>query len=137
VRRVLVDANVFVSFFIDRNTAQHAAARALIQSAEDGEIVAVVPQSVVFEVAYVVQSQYDITGERLATVVRGVTSFPGTQLVDECRWKHLLEIWPAQLSGLGDAVIVSVATNTRCDAVATFDRKLANKLESFGLEPYF
>lgn len=137
MRRVLVDANVFVSFFIDRNGAQHAAARALIQAAEDGEIVAVVPQSVVFEVAYVLQSQYDVTGERLATVVRGVTSFPGTQVVDECPWKRLLEIWPAPLPGLGDAVIVAVATNTRCDAVATFDRKLSNKLESFGLEPYW
>ena len=137
MRRVLVDANVFVSFFIDRNAAQHAAARAVIQSAEDGQIVAVVPQSVVFEVAYVVQSQYDVTGDRLATVVRAVTTFPGTQLVDECPWKHLLEIWPAELSGLGDSVLVAVATNTRCDSIATFDRKLANKLKSFGIEPYF
>jgi predicted nucleic acid-binding protein len=56
VRRVAVDANVFVSFFIDRHTGQHAAARALIQQAEDGEIVGVVPQSVVFEVAYVLQT---------------------------------------------------------------------------------
>jgi predicted nucleic acid-binding protein len=136
MRRVLIDANVFVSFFIDRNAAQHAAARAVIQSAEDGDIVAVVSQSVVFEVAYVVQSQYGATGERLATVVRAVTSFPGTQLVDECPWKRLLEIWPADLSGLGDAILVAVAMNTRCDAVATFDRKLANKLESFGLAPY-
>jgi predicted nucleic acid-binding protein len=38
VQRVAVDANVFVSFFIDRNAAQHAAARALMQSAEDGEL---------------------------------------------------------------------------------------------------
>jgi len=137
VRRVLVDANVFVSFFIDRNAAQHAAARALIRSAEDGEIVAVVPQSVVFEVAYVLQSQYTVSGEHLATVVRGVTSFPGTELVDACPWKHLLEIWPAQLAGLGDAVIVVVATNTRCNDVATLDRKLAKKLERFGLQPYW
>src|SRR5689334_7211337 len=86
MRRVVVDANVFVSFFIDRNAAQHAAARAVIQAAEDGEIVAVVPQAVVFEVAYVVQSQYNVTGDRLAIVIKAVTSFPGTQLVDECSW---------------------------------------------------
>ena len=29
------------------------------------------------------------------------------------------------------------ATANRCDAVATFDRKLANRLESFGLAAYF
>jgi predicted nucleic acid-binding protein len=44
MRRVAVDANVFVSFFVDRNAAQHAAARALIRSAEDGEIIALVPR---------------------------------------------------------------------------------------------
>jgi predicted nucleic acid-binding protein len=137
VRRIAVDANVFVSFFIDRNAAQHAAARALIQRAEDGGIAAVVPQAVVFEVAYVVQSQYAVTGDRLATVIKGLTSFPGTQVADECRWKSVLEIWPDALSGLGDSVIVAVAMATRCDAIATFDRKFANKLQTFGFESYF
>jgi predicted nucleic acid-binding protein len=137
VRRIAVDANVFVSFFIDRNAAQHAAARALIQSAEESEIAAIVPQAVVFEVAYVVQSQYAVTGDRLATVIKGVTSFPGTQLVDECHWKRVLDIWPDTLPGLGDSVIVAVAMATRCDAVATFDRKLANKLPTFGLGSYW
>jgi predicted nucleic acid-binding protein len=137
VRRIAVDANVFVSFFIDRNAAQHTAARALMQSAEDGEIVAVVPQSAAFEVAYVVQSQYGATGDRLATVIRALTTFPGAQLVDECPWKRVLDIWPDPVTGLADAVIVAVAMATRCDAVATFDRKLANKLQTFGLAAYF
>lgn len=128
MRRIAVDANVFVSFFIARNAVQHSAARALIQRAEDGEIAAVVPQAVVFEVAYVVQSQYAVTGHRLATVIKGLTSFPGTQTVDECQWKSVLEIWPDPLSGLGDSVIVAVAMKEHCDAVATFDRRFANKL---------
>lgn len=136
MRRVVVDANVFVSFFIERHEAQRAAARDVLQSAEDGEIAAVVPQSVVFEVAYVLQSQYAVTGDRLATVVRAVTSFPGLQLVDECPWNRVLEIWPAPLASLADAAIVAVAMAGRYDAVATFDRKLANRLESFGLAPY-
>ncbi len=66
-----------------------------------------------------------------------MTTFPGVEVVDECPWKRLLEIWPDPLAGLGDSVIVAVAMNTRCDAVATFDRKLANKLETFGLESYY
>jgi predicted nucleic acid-binding protein len=137
VRSVVVDANLFVSFFIERHEAQRAAARELLQSAEDGEIAAVIPQSVVFEVAYVLQSQYAVTGDRLATIVRAVTSFPGVQLVDECQWKRVLELWPVPLASLADAAIVAVATANRYDAVATFDRKLANRLESFGLAAYW
>jgi predicted nucleic acid-binding protein len=49
----------------------------------------------------------------------------------------VLELWPKPFSGLTDAAIVALATTNRYDAVATFDRKLANKLASFGLEPYF
>lgn len=137
MRRIAVDANVFVSFFIDRHAGQHAAARSLIQQAEDGGIVAVVPQSVVFEVAYVLQSQYNASPDRIAIVVRALTTFPGVQLIDECPWKRVLDIWPDPIAGLGDSVIVAVATTERCDAVATFDRKLGNKLETFDLAAYF
>ncbi|HKO55455.1 MAG TPA: PIN domain-containing protein [Thermoanaerobaculia bacterium] len=137
MRRVVVDANVFVSFFIERHEAQRAAAGALLQRAEDGEIAAMVPQSVVFEIAYVLQSHYGITGERVAAVVRAVTSFPGVHLVDECSWTRVLEVWPDPLPVLADAAIVAVATTNRYDAVATFDRKLANRLGSFGLAAYW
>ena len=62
MRSVVVDANVFVSFFVERNAAQHSAARALLSAAEDGEIAGIIPQSVIFEIAYVLQSQYGLTG---------------------------------------------------------------------------
>jgi len=134
---VVVDANVFVSFFVERNKSKHDAALRLLAAAEDGTIAGVIPQSVVFEIAYVLSSQYGVTAGKLATVIRAVTSFPGMRIIDECPWKRILEIWPDPVSGLADAAIVVLATANRHDAVATFDRKLANKLSSFGLEPYF
>lgn len=137
MRSVVVDANVFVSFFVERNEAQRSAARALLAAADEGEIAGIIPQSVVFEVAYVLQSQYGLTGQSLATVVRAITSFPGMQIVDDCPWKRVLDIWPDPLPGLADAAIVAVATANRYDAVATFDRKLENRLESFDLDAYF
>ena len=137
MRSVVVDANVLVTFFIDRHEAQRAAARELLQSAEDGEIAAVVPQSVVFEVAYVLQSQYGVTGAKLATVVDAVTAFPGVNVVDECPWKRVLAIWPDPVAGLTDAAILTVATAGRSEAVATFDRKLARRLKDFGLSAYW
>jgi rRNA-processing protein FCF1 len=51
-------------------------------------------------------------------------------------WKRLLEIWPDPLPGLADAAIVAVATANRFNAVATFDRKLSNRLQTFGLAAY-
>ena len=105
--------------------------------AANGEIAGINPQSVVFEIAYVLQSQYGLTGQRLTTAVRAVVTFPGMRIVDDCSWKRVLEIWPDTLPGLADAAIVAVATANRYDAVATFDRKLANRLETFGLAAYW
>jgi len=95
------------------------------------------PQFVVFEVTYVLQSLYNVSGDRLASMVRDLVSFPGVQIVDDCPWKRVLEVWPDPLGGLADAAIVAVATTNRYEAVATFDRKLANRLKSFGFAAYW
>ncbi len=137
MRTVVVAANVIVSFFVDRHPKQRDAADALLHEADEGEIAAIISQFVVFEVAYVLQSQYGYTGDRLAALLRDLIAFPGVQLIDDCPWKRVLEIWPDPLAGLADAAIVSVAMANRCEAIATFDRKLANKLEGFALESYW
>ena len=137
MRSVVADANVFVSFFVERNKAQQEAALALLSAAEEGEIAGVIPQSVIFEIVYVLQSQYGLTSRQASAVVDAVTKFPGMQIVDDCPWKRVLELWPDPLAGLTDAAIIALAVTNRYEAVATFDRKLANKLEGFGLESYF
>jgi predicted nucleic acid-binding protein len=137
VERVAVDANVFVSYLTGRHEKQYDAARALMQKAEDGVLAAVLPQFVVFEVTYVLQSLYAVSGDRLASMIGDLVSFPGVQIVDDCPWRRVLEVWPDPLSGLADAALVAVARTNRYDAVATFDRKLVNRLASFGLSKYW
>lgn len=137
MQRIVLDANVLVSYLTGRHEKQYDAARVLLQEAEDGNLVAILPQFVVFEVTYVLQSLYGVSGDRLAETVRALVSFPGVQIVDDCPWKRVLDVWPDPFSSLADSAIVAVATTNRYDAVATFDRKLANKLEAFGLAAYF
>jgi len=137
VQRVIADANVFVSYLTGRHEKQYEAARALLQEAEDGNLVAIVPQFVVFEVTYVLQSGYAVTGERLATMIRDLFAFPGVETIDDCPWKRVFEIWQNPLADLADAAIVAVAVAKRYDAVATFDQKLAKRLADFGVAAYW
>jgi len=137
VRSVAIDANVIVSFFVERNETQRVAARALLTKAEEGEIIAIVPQFVIFEVTYVLQSQYGLTGERLATVIRDIIAFPGVHLIDDCPWKRVMDVWPNPIPSLADAALAVVAMTNRYDAVATFDRKLAKRLKDFGVAAYW
>jgi predicted nucleic acid-binding protein len=137
VRSVVIDANVLVSFFIQRDEVQRAAAKALLLEAEDGQIEAIVPQFVVFETSYVFQSLYGATGERLATLIRDIITFPGVRVTDDCHWKRVLEVWPDPLPSLADAAILALAAANRYDAVATFDKKLAKRLKEAGIRSYW
>ena len=123
--------------FVDRNAKQRDAADELLQRAAAGAIAAIVPQFVVFETAYVLQSQYGIAGERLASMIRDVVTTPGVQTIDTCPWRRVFELWPNPLPGLADASIVAATTTHRYDAIATFDQKLAKRVKDLGVAPYW
>lgn len=118
-------------------TAGSDAAEELLELAEAGDIAAIVPQFVVFETAYVLQSQYGVTGEDLTAIVRDIVTAPGVQTIDTCRWRRVFELWPSPLAGLADAAIVAVAATHRNDAIATFDQKLAKRAKDLGLASYW
>lgn len=137
MRQVLIDANVFVSFLVERNEEQRAAAKALIDAAGDGEIEAFVTQFAVFEVTYVLQSYYGMPTPRVAALTRDLIALPGVTPVDDCPWKKVFDLWPEQLTGLADAASVAVAIANRYDAIATFDQKMIKRMQSAGVESYW
>jgi predicted nucleic acid-binding protein len=137
MRQVLVDANVFISFLVERNEPQRAAAKALIDSAGEGEIEAFVAQFAVFEVTYVLQSFYGMPVPRVATVVRDMVALPGVRVIDDCPWRKVFEYWPERLPGMADAATVAIANANRYDAVATFDQKMVKRMKSLGVASYW
>lgn len=137
MRHVLVDANVFVSFLIERNQKQRASAKALIDSAGDGEIVATLTQFAIFEVTYVLQSFYGMPGPDVAELVRDMIALPGVAVINDCPWRQIFEYWPERLPGLADAATVALAVAGRYDAIATFDQKMVRRMRGLGVESYW
>jgi len=136
-RQIVVDANVFVSFLVDRNEKQRSMAKALLERAADGEIVAVVTQFAVFEVSYVLQSFYGSPATEVATLLREMIALPGVNVIDDCPWKKVFDYWPERLSGMADAATVAVAIANGYDAVATFDQRMLKRMQSLGVESYW
>ena len=137
MQRVVVDANVFLSVLVHRNQKQGEAAKALLLKAEEGEVAVILPQFVVFEVVYVLQSTYRIPGAELAPMIRDLIALPGVLAIDACPWKRVMEYWPTPLPSLADAAIVAVAAASRYDAIATFDQKLAKRAKDVGVASYW
>jgi predicted nucleic acid-binding protein len=137
VQRVVIDANVLLSTLVHRNDRQRDAAKALLLKAEDGELEVILPQFVVFEIVYVLQSTYRVPASDLAPMLRDLIALPGVLVIDECPWKRVLEYWPAPLPSLADAAIVAVAATKRYDAIATFDQKLDKRAKDLGVATYW
>jgi predicted nucleic acid-binding protein len=137
VQRVVVDANVFLSTLVHRNDKQREAAKTLLLKAEDGELEVILPQFVVFEIVYVLQSTYRVPGFELAPMLRDLIALPGVLVIDECPWKRVLEYWPAPLPSLADAALIAVAASKRYDAIATFDQKLGKRSKDLGVATYW
>jgi predicted nucleic acid-binding protein len=137
VRQVLVDANVFLSFLVERNEEQRASAKALLDSAGDGEVAAAVTQFSIFEVGYVLQTFYGMPVPTVAPLVRDMIALPGLTAIDDCPWKRVFEYWPEPVPGLADAAMVAVAVAHRYDAIATFDQKMIKRMRSLGVESYW
>ena len=137
MQRVVVDANVFLSTLVHRNDEQRAAAKALLLKAEDGELQVILPQFVIFEIVYVLQSTYRIRASELAPMLRDLIALPGVLVIDECPWKRVLDYWPNPLPSLADASMVAVAASNRYDAIATFDQKLSKRSKGLGVPTYW
>jgi predicted nucleic acid-binding protein len=133
----VVDANVLVSFFVERNEKQRVAGKELLLSAEEGDIVAVVPQFALFEIAYVLDSFYKVPLPRIAAAIRATLTYPGVIVTDDCSWLRVLDHWPEPLTSITDAAIVAVALANKYDSVATFDQKLIRRMNALGVEYYF
>jgi predicted nucleic acid-binding protein len=137
LRHIVVDANVLVSFFVERNEKQRTSGKALLLSAEEGEIIAVVPQFVLFEIAYVLDSFYKTPSQQIAAAIRATLTYPGVIVTDDCSWIRILDHWPDPLSSITDAAIVGVAIAENYDSVATFDQKLIRQMKALGVHSYF
>jgi predicted nucleic acid-binding protein len=137
VTRILVDTNVLVSFLTDRDMRQQALAAALFEQAADGAVELVLHQVAIMELAYVLRNRYGVDAAAAAQVLRELLALPGAVTVDALPWSALLELWPAKVAGLADAVLGAVCRAERCDAVATFDADLQRDLKRLGLGSFW
>ena len=137
MKRILVDANVLVSFLTNRNEDQRKRASALFKGAVAREHLLALHSMSIVEMVYVLTQLYDEEPGEVARDVAELLAMPGVIPVEEVSWTRVLERWPEVISSLGDAILAAVASEGRYDAVATFDGPLRKKLAKQGSASYW
>lgn len=92
MKEILVDANVLVSFFTDRNPDQQKKAEALFEAAADRELVLVFHTITITEMVFVLRNVYKIESQEIAQALRELWDLPGVIPVEEIAWERVLEL---------------------------------------------
>ena len=115
-----VDTNVLVRHLTGDPPDQAARATRLLAQATQ----LLLPDLIVAEVVYVLESFYEVPRPRVAELVRAIVAFPTIEVADEPVLLRALEVYEVHRLDFADAYLVAEAETSGVNAVASFDRSI-------------
>ena len=115
-----LDTNVLIRHLTGDPPAQARRARAFLATADE----LLVPDLIVAEVVYVLESFYEVERDRIAELIRAVIGFPAVVVVDAPLLLRALEVYEIDRIDFAEAYLVASAEATGVETVASFDRSI-------------
>lgn len=118
--RAFLDTNVLIRHLTGDPPAQARRAAAFLERA--GELL--VPDLIIAEVVYVLESFYEVERQRVAELVRAVVAFPAVVVVDQALLLRALEVYEVERLDFAEAYLVASAEASGVETIASFDREI-------------
>jgi predicted nucleic acid-binding protein len=115
-----VDTNVLIRHLTGYPSGQAARASRYLRDADE----LLLPDLILAEVAYVLESFYDAPRAQVATTLRAVLAFPAIRVVDIDLLQRAVEVYEVHRLDFADAYLVASAERTGVGAIASFDRTI-------------
>jgi predicted nucleic-acid-binding protein len=116
----LLDTNVLIRHLTGDPPAQARRATAFLEGAEE----LLLPDVIVAEVVYVLESFYEVERLRVAELVRAIVGFPAIVVVDEPLLLRALEVYEVDRLDFAEAYLVASAESSGVETIASIDRQL-------------
>jgi predicted nucleic acid-binding protein len=113
-----VDTNVLVRHLTGDPPALAGRATCYLATADE----LLLPDLILAEVAYVLESFYEAPRSQVATTLRAVLAFPAIRVVDADLLQRAVEVYEADRLDFTDAYLVASAERTGVGVIASFDR---------------
>jgi len=115
-----LDTNVLIRHLTGDPPAQALRASAFLANADE----LLVPDLIVAEVVYVLESFYEVPRERVAELVRAVIGFPAVVVIDAPLLLRAVEIYELDRVDFAEAYLVASTEATGVGKVASLDRSI-------------
>ena len=115
-----VDTNVLVRHLTGDPPAQATRATRYLQRAVE----LLLPDLILAEVAYVLESYYETPRAKVAETLRAVLAFPAIRVIDAELLQRTVEVYDVHRLDFAEAYLVASAERTGVEAVASFDRAI-------------
>ncbi len=117
---VLVDTNVLVRHLTGDPSEQAARATRLLSEERD----LVVPDLVIAEMVYVLESVYGAARPTVAAAVRSVLTFDSIHVADEPLLLRTVEVYELGRLDFAESYLIAMAERTGIGVIASFDRSI-------------
>ncbi len=115
-----VDTNVLVRHLTGDPPGQAASATRYLSKADD----LLLPDLILAEVAYVLESYYEVSRAQVAETLRAVLAFPAIRVADAELLQRTVEVYDVHRLDFADAYLAAVATVAGPPQIASFDERL-------------
>lgn len=115
-----LDTNVLIRHLTGDPPAMAARATALLRAAERLDL----PDLIVAEVVYVLESFYRVPREQVAELARAIIAFPAIETEDAPRLLRAIELYERAGLDFADAYLVASAERADHRSVVSFDRRI-------------
>ncbi len=115
-----LDTNVLIRHLTGDPPAQARRASAFLATADE----LLLPDLIVAEVVYVLESFYEVERARVAELVRAVIGFPAIVVVDVAVLLRALEVYELERIDFAEAYLVASAEASGVGVIASFDRSI-------------
>ncbi len=113
-----VDANILIRHLTGDPPEQAARATRYLRAADE----LLLPDLILAEVAYVLESFYETPRAQVAATLRAVLAFPAIRVIDRDLLQRAIEVYDLLRLDFADAYLVASAERTGIGVVASFDR---------------
>jgi predicted nucleic acid-binding protein len=126
-----LDTNVLIRHLTGDPPAQARRATAFLERADE----LLLPDLIVAEVVYVLESFYEVKPKRVAELVRAVIAFPAIVVVAEPLLLRALEVYEVDRIDFAEAYLVAIAEAGAVESIASFDRSIDRVTTIRRIEP--